>query len=157
MTTWALRPRLGAPVCLRILPTVTGSHVPRFAAAGDLHNVPYLVMEYVHGQTLQHWLHLLQRPVVDEAARLGVAMALAAHNLHEKNTVHLDLKPENVLIRPDGTAVLLDFVLSCPAMPCTPIFWPSSCARRSARPPGWRRSRWSASGATRAATFLPLA
>ena len=100
----------------QILPTVMGSHVPRFAAAGDLHNVPYLVMEYVHGRTIQHWLHLPQRPAVNEAVRLGVAMALAAHSLHEKNTVHLDLKPDNVLIRPDGTAVLLDFGLSCNAL-----------------------------------------
>ena len=100
----------------QILQTVTGSHVPRFVAAGDLHNVPYLVMEYVHGQTLQHWLDLPQRPAVDEVARLGVAVALAAHSLHEQNTVHLDLKPDNVLIKPDGTAVLLDFGLSCNAL-----------------------------------------
>ena len=100
----------------QILQTVTGRHVPRFVAAGDLHHVPYLVMEYVNGHTLEHWLERAQRPAEDEVARLGAAMALAAHSLHEQNTVHLDLKPDNVLIRPDGTAVLLDFGLSCNAL-----------------------------------------
>ena len=100
----------------QILQTVTGSHVPRFVAAGDLQRVPYLVMEYVQGQTLQHWLDQSQRPSPDEVARLGVAVAMAAHSLHAQNTVHLDLKPANVLMRPDGTAVLLDFGLSCNAL-----------------------------------------
>ncbi len=96
----------------QIMQVLTGPHVPRFVAAGDLENVPYLVMEYVPGQTLQHWLDAPERPGVDELARLGAAVALAAHSLHQQNTVHLDLKPANVLVRPDGSAVLLDFGLS---------------------------------------------
>jgi serine/threonine protein kinase len=100
----------------QIMQVLSGTHVPRFVAAGDLENVPYLVMEYVHGQTLQHWLDAPERPGVEEIARLGVAVALAVHSLHQQNTVHLDLKPANVLIRPDGSAVLLDFGLSCNAL-----------------------------------------
>jgi len=99
----------------QIMQVLTGSHVPRFVAAGDLENVPYLVMEYVHGQTLEHWLEAPERPDVGTIARLGAATALAVHSLHQQNTVHLDLKPANVLIRPDGSAVLLDFGLSCNA------------------------------------------
>ncbi len=99
----------------QIMQILSGTHVPRFVAAGDLENVPYLVMEYVHGRTLDHWLEAPQRPSVDELARLGAAVALAVHSLHQQNTVHLDLKPANVLIRDDESAVLLDFGLSCNA------------------------------------------
>ncbi len=101
---------------LQILPVLTGPHVPRFVAAGDLSRLPYLVMEYVHGKTLQHWLDLPQRPDAETIARLGTAVAHAAHSLHQQNVCHLDLKPANVLIKDDdGSAVLLDFGLSCHA------------------------------------------
>ncbi len=99
----------------QIMQVLTGSHVPRFVAAGDLSRVPYLVMEYVHGRTLQHWLDAEMPPSVGEIVHLGVAMAHAVHALHQQNTVHLDLKPANVLIRDDDSAVLLDFGLSCHA------------------------------------------
>lgn len=99
----------------QILSVLTGSHVPRFVAAGDLVRLPYLVMEYVAGQTLQHWLDTPERPDAETTARLGAATAHAAHSLHQQNVCHLDLKPANVLIRGDGSAVLLDFGLSCHA------------------------------------------
>ena len=101
---------------LQILPVLSGPHVPRFVAAGDLVRLPYLVMEYLPGQTLQHWLDEAPgRCDTATIARLGAATAHAAHSLHQQNVCHLDLKPANVLIKPDGTAVLLDFGLSCHA------------------------------------------
>lgn len=103
----------------QLLQVLTGAHVPRFVAAGDLHNVPYLVMEYVQGHTLDHWLRLSEPPgeplTAELLASLGVATAHAVHSLHQQNACHLDIKPANVLIRPDGSAVLLDFGLSCHA------------------------------------------
>ena len=99
----------------QIMPVLTGPHVPRFVAAGDLSRTPYLVMEYVQGQTLDHWLERDAPLTPKEIASLGAAMAKAAHSLHRQNVCHLDLKPANVLIRPDGSALLLDFGLSCHA------------------------------------------
>ncbi len=95
-----------------IMQVLKGPHVPRFVATGDLQNMPYLVTEYVHGKSLGHWLGASERPAVDALARLGVAVARAVHSLHQQNTVHLDLKPANVLIRDDGSAVLLGLGLS---------------------------------------------
>ncbi len=117
---------VGFEVECGILQVLSGPFVPRFVAAGDLERVPYLVMEYIEGRTLQHWLDAPQPLEVDVICRLGVAMARAAQALHLQNTVHLDLKPHNVLLRPApglgepgvsplhsfGAAVLLDFGLS---------------------------------------------
>lgn len=107
---------VGFEVERQILSVLTGPHVPRLVAAGDLAQLPYLVMEHVPGRTLQQWLDDNRAPLpAEEIARLGAAVAQAAHSLHLQDVCHLDLKPANVLIRPDGLAVLLDFGLSCHA------------------------------------------
>jgi serine/threonine protein kinase/nucleotide-binding universal stress UspA family protein len=101
---------------LQLLPVLTGPHVPRFVAAGDLESMPWLVMEYIEGQTLQSMLDADAAPFAAERiAQIGQAMAQAVHSLHGQDVCHLDLKPANVLLRPDGSAVLLDFGLSCHA------------------------------------------
>jgi len=99
----------------QIMQLLSGPHVPRLVAAGDLTTMPYLVMEYVHGRTLDHWLEAAAagpRPDAATLARLGAAVAHATHSLHKQNAVHLDIKPANVLIKDDGSALLLDFGLS---------------------------------------------
>ena len=107
---------VGFEVELQILSVLTGTHVPRLVAAGDLEKLPYLVMEYVPGRTLQQRLDEADEPLPPaEIARLGVAVANAVHSLHQQEVCHLDLKPANVLMRPDGSAVLIDFGLSCHA------------------------------------------
>ena len=112
---------VGFEVELMLLQALHGPHVPRFVAAGDLARLPYLVMEYVPGRTLQQWLDEAQasHTPMDPAtiARLGASVAQALHALHLQNAVHLDLKPANVVIREEGPArgtqaVLLDFGLS---------------------------------------------
>ena len=111
---------VGFEVEAQILQALSGPHVPRFVAAGDLTRVPYLVMEYIEGRPLQHWLDVARetrtQPDAETIARLGEAVASAAHSLHRQNVVHQDLKPANVMIRPGkdgiGGGVLLDFGLS---------------------------------------------
>ena len=107
---------VGFEVEYQMLQVLEGPHVPRFVAAGDLARLPFLVMEYVQGRTLQQELDdaaaQRTRPAPERIAAWGRAIALAAHSLHRQNAVHLDLKPANVLLRPDGHCVLIDFGLS---------------------------------------------
>ena len=93
-----------------ILPRLGGIHVPRFVAAGDVTTVPYIVMERVPGTSLEE--RATPMLPAGEVARIGAAIADALHGIHAQDVIHLDLKPGNVIMRPDGTAVLIDFALS---------------------------------------------
>ena len=93
-----------------ILPRLTSEHVPRFVAAGDITTAPYLVIERVPGASLDRRANAILEP--GEVARVGAAIADALHAIHAQDVIHLDLKPDNVILRADGAAVLLDFALS---------------------------------------------
>lgn len=102
---------LGFQTEATILPTLAGAHVPRFHAAGDLARTPYLVLEWIEGRTLEQRFAAGRVPSA-EMAELGAAVADALHSVHQQGVVHLDVKPANVLLKPDGTAVLIDFGLA---------------------------------------------
>lgn len=102
---------VGFEVERMIMPRLQGPHVPRFVARGDFTRQPYIVMEQIEGVSLKTRFDHAPLPV-DEVVSLGVAVAQALHSLHEQKVVHLDIKPSNVLLKPDGTAVLVDFGLS---------------------------------------------
>ncbi|KRE17489.1 serine/threonine protein kinase [Bosea sp. Root381] len=90
---------------------LSGPHVPRFVAAGDLARVPYIAMGFVAGTSLAKTI-IAQAPLpVAEVVRIGIALAVALIDLHRQKVVHLDLKPQNVMMTPAG-AVLIDFGLS---------------------------------------------
>ena len=95
-----------------ILPLLGGPHVPGFVANGALDVLPYLVMEQIEGRDLRDWLD--RTPIaLEPLAALGAAIATALHDLHRQHVVHLDLKPSNLLLRPDGRVVVIDFGLAC--------------------------------------------
>jgi nucleotide-binding universal stress UspA family protein len=103
---------IGFEVCRTVLGGLAqGPHHPTLVAYGDVETTPYLVMEYIEGARLNDWLDRAPMPA-DEIARLGSAMAIALHDLHRQDVVHLDLKPTNVVFRPGGEAVLIDFGLA---------------------------------------------
>jgi len=91
-----------------ILPTLGGAHVPRFVQAGDVTATPYIVMEWIDGRSLAEIVERAPLPPGD-VAHIGAALADAVQSVHEQEVIHLDLKPENFMLRPDGSAVLLDF------------------------------------------------
>ncbi|MGD9583526.1 MAG: protein kinase [Lysobacterales bacterium] len=69
---------------------------------------PYLVMEYVAGQTLAAWLKSGQAGR-ETALALFEQICAAVQHAHQHLVIHRDLKPANVMIRADGSVKLLDF------------------------------------------------
>ena len=69
----------------------------------------YYLMEYVEGVGLDEWMLQNQPPSPKQAIGIieGVAAGLTA--LHNNETIHQDLKPGNIVIKPDMTAVIIDF------------------------------------------------
>jgi len=94
-----------------IMPKLAGVHVPRFVAAGEIDDQPYLVMEEIPGASLDARLGGGPLPAA-EVASIGARVAAALHDVHRQHVIHLDVTPANVLFRESGEAVLIDFGLS---------------------------------------------
>lgn len=77
--------------------------------AGIAQRAIYLVMEYVHGDTLKN--HLMVHPLPPLARRLAWfdELVLALGKVHAAGLLHRDLKTSNILVREDGSLALLDF------------------------------------------------
>ncbi|MCE9672569.1 protein kinase [Myxococcus stipitatus] len=89
---------------------------PHLVAVKDFQSppddLPYLVMELLHGQTLQLLLKHEGPMSVERAARLAVQGLSALRVAHEAGVVHRDIKPDNLFVMPmemGDTLKLLDF------------------------------------------------
>ena len=73
--------------------------------------LPYLVMEYVNGQSLTSWCDARRAPLEERLGLLGELCEVVQY-LHEHGVVHRDLKPANILVDSEGKIKLLDFGIS---------------------------------------------
>jgi hypothetical protein len=72
---------------------------------------PFLVMEYVDGESLGQRLDRVGRISEHEAIRIIAQIAQGLHKAHKQNMVHRDVKPDNILINSEGVAKLADLGL----------------------------------------------
>ena len=72
-------------------------------------DVPYIVMEYVEGDTLRDILDDEGKLAPDEAARIMMGILSALDYSHEKGIVHRDIKPANVMLTRGGSVKVMDF------------------------------------------------
>jgi eukaryotic-like serine/threonine-protein kinase len=81
---------------------------------GKISGQHYLLMEYVEAENLKD-LYTRHDPVLlENVAQILIDMALALEHMHENGYMHLDFKPENVLITRNGKVRLVDFDLAQP-------------------------------------------
>jgi serine/threonine-protein kinase len=88
--------RLQHPSILRVVPVENKSR-------------PYIVTEYLEGQTLSQLLLQVKPLPVGDAVRIMSRILEAVEYMHERGVVHRDLKPQNVMVCNDGSLRIMDF------------------------------------------------
>src|SRR4051794_14327761 len=78
---------------------------------GDGGASPYLVMEFVEGESLGQQLERDGRMQETDAIKVIAQVAQGLHRAHKQGLIHRDVKPDNILIRTDGVAKLADLGL----------------------------------------------
>jgi len=84
---------------------------------GDLDGTPYIVMEFLSGQDLEHILKSTTStlPLVKKLD-IGIQLCEGLGYAHDQGIVHRDIKPGNVRVLEDGTVKILDFGIAKFAM-----------------------------------------
>ena len=84
--------------------------IVRVQAVFEAHGTAYMVMEFEEGRSLKAWMRELgRRPTQDEVDGIFYPLLDALETLHEASFLHRDIAPDNIIIRPNGDPVLLDF------------------------------------------------
>ena len=76
---------------------------------GDGFSTPYIVFEFVEGETLKDRIRRCGRLPVSEAIAYAIEIARALDAAHASHIVHRDVKPQNVLVDEEGAAKVTDF------------------------------------------------
>jgi serine/threonine protein kinase len=94
----------------RTLAKLTHPNIVKVLDSGEHKGLPFIVMEYIQGNTLKQ---KLGKPMPwHKAAQLLVPIARALAYAHERNIIHRDVKPANILLSETGESMLSDFGVS---------------------------------------------
>jgi eukaryotic-like serine/threonine-protein kinase len=93
----------------RAVAQLSHPHVVGVIDAGEDDGRPYIVFEYVEGETLKERIRRMGRLPVPEAVAYAIEIARALGAAHARHIVHRDVKPQNVLIDEEGSAKVTDF------------------------------------------------
>jgi serine/threonine protein kinase len=93
----------------RAVAQLSHPHIVGVIDAGEDESRPYIVFEYVEGETLKERIRRQGRLPVAEAVAYAIEIARALGAAHARHIVHRDVKPQNVLIDEEGSAKVTDF------------------------------------------------
>jgi len=93
----------------RAVAQLSHPHIVGVIDAGEDEGRPYIVFEYVEGETLKERIRRAGRLSIGEAVAYAIEIARALGAAHARHIVHRDVKPQNVLIDEEGSAKVTDF------------------------------------------------
>jgi tRNA A-37 threonylcarbamoyl transferase component Bud32 len=96
----------------RTVARLSHPHVVTVIDAGEDDGHPFIVFEYVDGDTLKGLIKKIGPLPVVEAVAYAIEIGRGLMAAHAERLVHRDVKPQNVLIDPDGRAKVTDFGIS---------------------------------------------
>jgi tRNA A-37 threonylcarbamoyl transferase component Bud32 len=96
----------------RAVAKLTHPNVVSVIDAGEDGGHPYIVFEYIKGETLKQRISRVGALDTQEAIAYAIEVARGLSVAHARNMVHRDIKPQNVLIDEEGRAKLTDFGIS---------------------------------------------
>jgi len=95
-----------------VMKTLDHPAILKGLGSGKYNRIPYLVTEFVDGQSLRALIEASAPLPPDQAVSLIRKIADGMDYCHKNDVIHRDLKPENILITSDGQPVIMDFGLA---------------------------------------------
>jgi serine/threonine-protein kinase len=93
----------------RLAARLSHANVVQVYDTGEQDGRPYIVMEYVPGETLAQVLAHRRKLPADEVVEIGRQAARGLEHAHAAGLVHRDVKPQNLIVRDDGVVKIADF------------------------------------------------
>jgi len=94
----------------RMLARFRHPSIVRVSRVFEANSTAYMVMDFEAGQNFEAWIGGLGRPPTqEELDRIAAPLLDALELMHAENFLHRDIAPDNIVVRADGSAVLLDF------------------------------------------------
>ena len=93
----------------RALARLSHPHIVSIYDMGEIEGQCFLVMELLRGGTLRDRIRFQGALPVAEVQRIGIAVCHALEHAHSRDIIHRDIKPDNIMLMPNGDVKLTDF------------------------------------------------
>ena len=94
---------------IKLARKISSRNVVRTHDIGESDGVHYITMEFVNGTSLHELLQKRKKMPPSAVISIGKQLARALQVAHEEGVIHRDIKPQNILVQPDGVLKVMDF------------------------------------------------
>ena len=88
---------------------ISNKHVVKIHENGLQQTFLYYICDYIEGQVLSEWIKNNPKPSIDRVVKIVKQIVKGTRALHRKETLHRDIKPDNLIISEDDHVTIIDF------------------------------------------------